>query len=229
MRQTWTRFPLFPPMLLLSVAAAGGCGVSDATKGLFVTEREAGAEGGGTSTSTGESGLGGAGGTPASTSSGSGGGGGDLQTTTTTVATTTTTTTSTGGPPPTLDCDSDTCPQGGESACCWSELSMGGTGECIDGPPSDATCNTQPTPGGLSTRIECQLPSHCDAGETCCAIRLAEGVNFYTTARCDTQCEYPNVTLCNPSNPVCPAVNGMATTCNRSQLLPDNYFVCSVR
>jgi hypothetical protein len=218
MKQAWTRFPLFPATLLLALGATGGCGVSDATKGLFVPE----GEGGGASTSTGDPGLGGAGGATGSTSSGADGGGGVEQTTTTT---------STGGSGLTLDCGNETCPQGDDSACCWSGGGNDGTGACIQGPPSDATCNTQPTSDGRRTRVECQLPSHCGAGESCCGDREPqENQRVYTTVSCAAQCAWPDVILCDPESPSCPIVETergrIQTSCQTTARLPGSYFVC---
>lgn len=152
---------------------------------------------------------------------GGGGAGGDA-----------TTTSGTGGSAPELDCGDGTCPQGGDNACCWDGV-VHNTGECIEGPASDQTCNTRLSPDGRKTRIECELPSQCGAGEVCCgAVDSTGGQVRYTSVTCASTCDLPNVELCNPENPVCPIVNspqGMVqTVCARSQRLPDRYLVCGI-
>jgi hypothetical protein len=141
------------------------------------------------------------------------------------------TTTGPGGPT-TIDCGSATCPHGGESACCWDGVTRN-TGECIEGAPSDLTCNTGLSPDGLKTRIECQVPSQCELGEICCAIRdSAGGQPRYTSLTCAAQCDWPNFHVCAPNDSICPVVRtetgAVQTVCGRSQRLPDSYFVCGV-
>lgn len=225
MRQAWTRSPFISVTLVLSATVVSGCGVNDAAKGLFAPDGEAGAGGAATtSSSSASSGHGGETSTT-STSSGSqgGAGGGDP----------TSTSSSTGGPAPTLDCVDATCAQGENSACCYHGVSDQ-TGECIDGPASNDTCNTEPTQDAFGSRIECQLPSHCGDGQICCGTRRTFGMRnaYYPTVQCQSDCAFPDVQLCDPASPDCPIETTpqgtkVQTVCRQSERLPPNYFICA--
>jgi hypothetical protein len=116
-----------------------------------------------------------------------------------------------------------TCPHEMDSACCWYSLLE--QGQCIQGPPDPATCNTADEFGGHRTRIECQLPSHCPQGTVCCGDRvpIGSGLVYYANVTCMAQCPSTDRILCDPMNPSCP--NG--DPCVASMLLPAGYFVCS--
>ena len=93
-------------------------------------------------------------------------------------------------------------------------------------------CHTAETSdAGLETRIECQLPAHCPQGQVCCGQRAQlSGQTVYVHVTCESQCEWTDVTLCDPQAPVCPEIETQGgkvqTTCVDSGLLPDGYFVC---
>jgi hypothetical protein len=137
-----------------------------------------------------------------------------------------------GGATPSLDCGNGTCPQGGDSACCWD--SDRHTGKCIEGPPSDATCNTtQRSTDGRKTRIECELPSQCAAGEVCCAaVEIERDQLRYTSVTCASQCDWPKAKLCSVEDPGCPIVTTpegtVQTVCAHSARFQDSYLVCGV-
>jgi hypothetical protein len=222
-----------PGTLALVVTAAVGCGLSDLTEGAF---SETGA--GGASTTASTSATGETTGTSTATSSSSSSAGEGGASTTMSTSDTTTTTTTTGQPGGTLDCgDGLTCPQAPDSACCWDQSFGGGSsnGTCVTGPPDTSTCNTDPVNGGFDTRIECQLPSHCDPGMICCGnIESPAGFQYYPDVSCHSQCDWPgNRVICDPQNPVCPVVttgsgNTVQTVCQQSQILPAGYHICTL-
>ena len=147
-----------------------------------------------------------------------------------------TTTGSGGAPAATLDCGTQQCPLGGDSACCHDQLDDGGPSqECVSGPTNMDNCFTAENGGGgTETRIECQLPSHCDSNEVCCGWRGSNGQEvFYINVTCRTDCgvNWPDVILCDPVTPDCPVVQtgggNVQMVCVGSSLLPDGYSVCA--
>lgn len=215
------------PALAVAVVAAVGCGVSDATEGMFASSGDPGGSGGATTTTStntststgtvnpttsgggqGQGGTGGAG----TGGSGTGGAGG------------------TGGGPITgitLAChNAGDCLVPPSSACCWYNGPQNqDTGTCIQGPPDQATCNTSPNfPEGYRTRIECQLPSHCPQGTVCCG-NFVQG-QYYADVTCQADCN--SVTLCDGTYPD-PAANPACQPgemCQQSGSLPQGYFIC---
>jgi hypothetical protein len=133
-----------------------------------------------------------------------------------------------GGPTGEVLCDNNmTCPTANQGACCW--FNDADSGECVQGPPDQATCN-QGQQGG-HTRIECQSEAQCGAGELCCGDRAGGDFGtYYWQVTCQDQCN--DVTLCPVPgpDPNCPMVNCQGQTvqaeCNPSQLLPNGFFVC---
>jgi hypothetical protein len=201
-------------------AVVVGCGISDMTEGVF-SGGDNTSGGGGPDATTSSSSV-----DPPTSSSSAGGQGGQGQGGAggATTTTTTTTTTSTGPGGGTLDCGNGlTCPLGMDSACCWSAFQD--QGQCIQGPPDPATCNTAPVNGGYRTRIECQLPSDCAQGTVCCGDRvpLGNGSAYYANVGCVAQCPPEDRILCDPMSPSCPS----GFNCIQSQILPPGYFICS--
>jgi hypothetical protein len=225
-----------------------GCGISPEVEGLF-----GGGETGSSSTGGGATASSSGGGSPASSTTTDSGGGATTSSsvssssqsssavtttsTTTTTTTTSVTTTSTGPSGPTLDCGPRDCPQGGQSACCWDQYQQAPPpqAECVDGPPESDGCLTELVNGGIETRIECQIPDHCGAGTVCCGERVtfqSNGANYayYVQLTCQSECNWPDIELCDLGNPICPLVtiDGIPTqtVCKPSGLLPPGYFVC---
>ena len=134
-----------------------------------------------------------------------------------------------GGPTGEVLCDNNmTCPTANQGACCW--FNDADSGECVQGPPDQATCN-QGQQGG-HTRIECQSEAQCGAGELCCGDRANGNFGpYYYQVTCQADCQ--DVTLCATQGAgagECPKVNCQGQQvqgqCNPSQLLPPGYLVC---
>ena len=81
--------------------------------------------------------------------------------------------------------------------------------------------------GALGAPVECDDPFDCEGGTVCCG--HTDG-GLYDEIRCDSECEWPNRTLCTLGGPPCepiPGDNGpIATQCEQSSALPAGYFVC---
>jgi hypothetical protein len=194
---------------VLGMAAFGGIAACGAEVAVFGAPA--------TVTSSGNSGGGGSG--------GSEGTGGDV----------TTGPGSTGsGQPAMLACGDSSCPVGEDSACCWDDKNFHGQpqAECVTGDPDEDNCATsEDNPPGAETRIECQQPSHCEAGEVCCGERHSQmGVGtWYSETVCADDCDWPDIQLCEPGY-VCPTIETMGgpvqLVCKPSQLLPPGYMVC---
>ncbi|MEM1029307.1 MAG: hypothetical protein AAF928_02205 [Myxococcota bacterium] len=217
-----------------------GCGIDASifTEDDVALEEENDDDGGGAVTNT--SGAGGdpsgAGGARVATSVGPGGGGPSVAVSSSVV--TTAVSTSSGGPTGfQLDCQGTTCPGGGTNACCWDEYGQNPApaGECVSGPTNNDGCFTDPQQtGGFETRIECQRPSDCGPSLICCANRrFFQGNPWYDTLTCETQCDTPDVQLCEDLNDSanCPLVDveqgpPQPGVCQPSSLLPTGYIVC---
>jgi hypothetical protein len=141
-------------------------------------------------------------------------------------------TTGSGGPNAmALECGNSTCPVGGENSCCWDNYEQHGQpqAQCAVGGIDDDDCMTPHNNAGYETRIECQLPSHCPAGQLCCALREDANTALYDETSCQQDCAYPHIVLCD-QNTVCPDLptqgGSVQGVCKQSQLLPSNYTVC---
>jgi hypothetical protein len=104
----------------------------------------------------------------------------------------------------------------------------------VNATPANDNCKTYdngPNFGGWQTRIECQTSAECGVGQSCCATRIQIGLNkfYYSDVKCQNDCAWPDVKLCDPNNPssMCPVVGQVQTTCQPSTLLPPGYSVCS--
>jgi len=142
------------------------------------------------------------------------------------------------GPGGMLDCGGQSCPQGGQAACCWDHFMLNGApqGECVQGSPENDGCETGLVdgPSGAETRIECETPDQC-AGKMCCGKKVSSNIGqYYTEVSCQPICDWPDVLLCDMLDPtfICPIVdnNGFPTQtiCKASMLLPTGYFVCGL-
>jgi hypothetical protein len=140
------------------------------------------------------------------------------------------------GPAAMLDCNGQTCPQGGQSGCCWDNYGLNGgpQAQCVN---HTEQCDTtlHDGPKGAETLIQCETPDQCPNGQICCGHReYTMFGSYYTEVSCQASCEWPNVNLCDASDPsfVCPVVdnNGFQTqtTCKASTLLPMGYTVCGL-
>lgn len=143
-----------------------------------------------------------------------------------------------GGAPPQADklaCGNQACPLGGNNACCWDEYELHAPpqAECVSGGVQMDNCFTHVGNDGMETRIECQLPSHCNSG-LCCARREFFGAAnaVYTDLECANACDWPDVTVCDPASPSCPLIDvegqTVQSTCKPSELLPPGYYVCGL-
>lgn len=180
-----------------AVAIALGCGGVGDSDGLF-------------SDSSGPTGSGGQSG--ASVTTGTSGGG-------------VTSTSSTGGGP-TIPCGNATCPLVTNNACCFSLYHKPSPqSQCVMGAPGADGCDTSPDLKGREARITCHDGSQCGAQQLCCGHRvtLNSGITYYDDVSCAGSCAKPNIQLCEPTGPnTCPP----QTTCKKSSLLPEGYFVC---
>jgi hypothetical protein len=119
------------------------------------------------------------------------------------------------------------CPLTATSACCFSRYHMPlPQSQCVMGAPGADGCNTSPTQSGLETRITCHDGSQCGAQQVCCGRRVTlsgGALTYYGDVSCADSCAKPNIQLCDPKGPnKCPS----QTTCKKSSLLPEGYFVC---
>lgn len=142
---------------------------------------------------------------------------------TNTTTTNTVTSTATGLPPQvSVDCNGSPCVVENGGACCFDleqETSVcQPNGECGD---------------ELTTTIvtlHCQLPDDC-GGQICCAHReLPSSSSPYESTSCVSDCNYPDLYLCDINAPDCPVYetpNGkLQSECKQSTLLPAGYYVC---
>lgn len=142
-------------------------------------------------------------------------------------------------PKPDVDCGMTQCPFGNDNACCWDQYGFYGKpqAECVMGQPNMDNCATTETSGtGYETRIECQEKGQCPNGQFCCGARKSFLCNlqecfYYETVRCQANCDFPNLELCDGPSYACPMLplpqGGMVqAVCETSGLLPPGYSVC---
>jgi hypothetical protein len=151
----------------------------------------------------------------------------NVEPTTTTTTTTTTnetvTSTATGMPPQvSVDCNGSQCVVESGGACCFNldaETSVcQPSGNCGD----DITTTI--------VTVQCQTADDC-SGQICCAHReLPSGSSPYDSTSCVSECNYPDLYLCDINAPDCPVYetpNGpVQSECKQSTLLPSGYYVC---
>lgn len=138
--------------------------------------------------------------------------GGNATTDVTTTGPDTTTQTTTGEPAGVfVACDDGPCDVSNGNVCCLGTLGS----SCVPG----NQC------GGFDTPVSCDDPFDCDGGKVCCGHTDVSA--FYEEIRCESNCEWPDRTLCAPNGPPCEPINGgTETQCEQSSVLPDGYLVC---
>lgn len=120
--------------------------------------------------------------------------------------------------------DAGQCDVDASNVCCWDSDAK--EGDCTE---ADACALT--ATGQFVTAIACGGPGDCP-GQICCATRYLNSADQpYETTECASQCQQPDVQLCDPSAPnICPNYfeNGQQKqmVCKSSMLLPTGYFVC---
>ncbi len=219
--------------LLLLGALSSACSVD--LDNVFSLEGQGGASDGGASSGGNGSGNGSSDGGSTSSqppTTNNGGSTSSSPTTTTTTSssspvTTTSEVTSTTGMPPqtTVDCPGGPCAVDEGGVCCFNLDEY--TSSCVDD-ESQCVDSFEDT----IVAIACQLPSDCEVG-VCCAIRdYPSGQAPYGSTECVSECDYPNLAICDINAPACQPVNGpvgtQQTYCKQSTLLPEDYFVCGL-
>lgn len=127
----------------------------------------------------------------------------------------------------TLLCGNEACPLATNNACCFShDHKPSPQSRCVMGAPGADGCDTSTDPNGLEARITCHDESQCGAKQLCCGHRITQNggaISYYSDVICADSCAKPNIQLCEPKGKnTCPP----QTTCKKSSLLPEGYFVC---
>ena len=213
-------------MKYLAVAfLLGGCGADIDDLYGEASSSGAGGDGSGASTSASSSNGGApnsssnAGGAPTNANSATTSNAGGMATTDVTTMTT--------GPAPSSSQQTTTgIPEGVFVKCGDTACEVGnGTVCCIQA--TGSSCVAEEDCGAFGTPATCDDPFDCANGEVCCG--HTDG-GFYDEITCDSDCEWPNRTVCALDGPACepiPGDNGpIPTQCGQSSVLPDGYLVC---